>query len=459
MFQKHIILLAFAIAVVGCGGTKKVPAPPPSPQPDWVKSRPTSQNYYHGIGVARKTYDVNQYQQAARQNALADMSAEISVSISSNSAIHAFQTNLNLREDFTSTILAQTQQDLEGYELVGAWEDAENYWVYYKLSKSLHLQLKEEKKKNAIIRSVDFYGSGIEARDAGNIRLALVQLVKALEPIKPYFSEPLPVNFRDTQIFLGNEIFKEISATLSGIEIVPINSEVMAKMGQSIGASALQFQVRFRNNANVAEFPLVVTYSEKPIRNNRKRSERNGIASFDIENIRSTKSFETLTATIDIDEILSEATPDPMIRRLVSRFNVPQGSIRISIQKLVFVIISSEVNIETIQNPGILQESFRKKAVEAGYIIKDNMNDADYVIRIEAHTRASGVSGAYKNATVTGNISVENAQGNQIYHKPLEGFTGKHFELNEAGLEALKEVRRRLEISFFREIQESISKK
>ena len=458
MKLRVLLVATVVLLLAGCTGGKKAKQPA-IPQPEWVRSRPSSQMYYYGIGSARKTDDVSQYQQTARQSALADMSGEISISISSNSVIHAFESNLNFREDFTSTIKAQTQQDLEGYELVDSWEDLNSYYVYYRLSKSHYNMLKEQRKNNAVTRSLDFYSSALIARQAGSVRIALVQLVKALEPIKPYFSEPLPVDFQGSQIFLGNEIFKELSATIAAIELMPINRAIDIKTGSPVSSSLLKFEARHRETGIIAELPLVVNYSEKPIRNNRQRTGSNGLASFDVDVVRSNKSFETFTATIDLDDILAEAGSDPFIRRLVTRFNLPQGAIRINIEKPVFFVISSEVNLGEVLQPGFLEESFKKKAIEAGYLVKDDVEEADYIVRISAATSDRGVSGQFKNVSLEGVIRVETKAGNQLYHKPLEGFRGRHLEMKQAGEEAFREARRRLEITFFREIHEAINRR
>ena len=254
MKLRVLLVATVVLLLAGCTGGKKAKQPA-IPQPEWVRSRPSSQMYYYGIGSARKTDDVSQYQQTARQSALADMSGEISISISSNSVIHAFESNLNFREDFTSTIKAQTQQDLEGYELVDSWEDLNSYYVYYRLSKSHYNMLKEQRKNNAVTRSLDFYSSALIARQAGSVRIALVQLVKALEPIKPYFSEPLPVDFQGSQIFLGNEIFKELSATIAAIELMPINRAIDIKTGSPVSSSLLKFEARHRETGIIAELP------------------------------------------------------------------------------------------------------------------------------------------------------------------------------------------------------------
>jgi hypothetical protein len=459
MKAKTFILITLVALLWGCGGSKKVQGPAPASQPEWVKSRPTSSMFYYGIGIARKTSDVSQFQQTARQNALADMSSEISISISSNSVIHAFESNLNFREDFTSTIKTQTQQELEGYEQVDSWEDENSYWVYYRLSKSKYQELKELRKSNAVTRSLDLFTTALNARGAGEVRLAIVQLIKALEPIKPYFSEPLPVDYQGTQVFLGNEIFKELSSTLSAIELVPFHSAINIKTGQSIPSSLLVFEARHKVTGIIGELPLVVSYSEKPIRNNKQRAGSNGMASFDVDKVRSTKAFETFSATIDLDDILAEASSDAFISRLVSRFTLPQGVIRINIDKPVFVVISNEVNLGVVIQPGFLEESFRKKAIENGYLVKDDVSDADYIVQITAATSSRGESNQFKNVSLEGLISVETKDGNQLYHRPLEGFVGRNLDFKQAGEDAFKEARRKLEISYFREIHEAIGKR
>jgi hypothetical protein len=138
---------------------------------------------------------------------------------------------------------------------------------------------------------------------------------------------------------------------------------------------------------------------------------------------------------------------------------MPQGSIRINIQKPVFAIIAREQNLGESITPGLLEEGFRKKAVEMGYLITSEAKEADYIVRITASATQKEDLGQYKNATVGGVIQVESVEGNQIYYKPIDGFNGRHFELKQAGEEAFREARKRLENTYFREIHETISKK
>ena len=109
------------------------------------------------------------------------------------------------------------------------------------------------------------------------------------------------------------------------------------------------------------------------------------------------------------------------------------------------------------QTPGILEKSFRQKAIDAGFIIK--ADDADYMVRIVAVASPGNDSGQFKTVKLDGQISVETSGGQKIYQQNLEGFMGRHFDYKQAADDDFSEARRRLENSFFREIEEAVSKR
>jgi hypothetical protein len=453
----HIPLFIILVLLQSCGSGKSL-TEPATPRPDGVRSRPIVPGYYIGIGWSQKTSNVHQYQQAAKQNAFSDLASEISVSISSNSVLHAFESKLGFNEDFSSTIQARTQEELAGFDIVDTWEDQENYWIYYRLSAARHQEIKDKKRDDAARLSGGLFQSALESRANGQFRTSLVQLISSMEAIKNHFDDPLPVEFGDRQIQLGNEIFNELSSTISQIEIIPLDNQIDIRAGQAVSPSMLRFQVSSRESGPVPDFPLIANYSERPIRNNRGRTDRDGIAEFGIDGVRSGKSFETFSVTADMTAVLTEATTDPMIRRLVSRFSVPEGSVRINIIKPVIMLVCNEQNIGEELLSGTLRESFRKNAMEAGYIISDTPSGADFIVRITASTMPAGESGVYKNALLSGNIMAEDASGSQIFHRELEGFRGSHFEMNRAGEDAFRQAVRRMDSTFFRELDEAIKK-
>jgi hypothetical protein len=453
----HIPLFIILILLQSCGSGKQL-AEPASPRPDWVRSRPIVPGYYIGIGWAQKTSNVHQYQQAAKQNAFSDLASEISVLISSNSVLHAFESKLGFNEDFSSTIQARTQEELAGFDIVDTWEDQGNYWIYYRLSAIRHQEIKDKKREDAAKLSSGLFQNSLESRARGQFRTSLVQMISSMEAIKNHFDDPLPVELGDRQVQLGNEIFNELSSTISQIEIIPANSQIEIRAGQAVPSSKLRFNVSSRETGPIPDFPLIATYSERPIRNNRERTDRDGNAEFVIDGIRSTRSFETFTISADMTAILTEATTDPMIRRLISRFSIPEGSVRLNIIKPVIMLVANEHNIGEELLTGTLRESFRKNAMEAGYLITDTPSGADFIVKITANTLPAGESGVYNSALLSGNISAEDSFGNQIFHRELNGFRGSHFQMTRAGEDAFSQAVRRMESTFFRELDEALKK-
>lgn len=455
--KKLIAILPLAIIIVGCGGPKKVEKTY-LPAPAWVKNRPISSSYYVGIGSASKSTDMNQVQQTAKQNALADMASDISVNISTNSLLSTFESNLSFSEDFSKTIKAQAEQDLEGYETVGNYEDQNSYWVYFRLSKADYQRIKEERKSKAVTKALDLYDKGITAEKTGDVHLAFISFIKALEPLKPYFADPLQTQYQGKDIYLGNEISKEITQVLSAIRIVATNRQVKVKQGQLLPAGSLEFKVTYQNGLPLNGLTLSATYTEKPLRNSKVQTNNNGLASFTIDAIRSNKNIETLNAVLNLESIANEATTDFIIRKLFNRFHAPEANITISIIKPLFYITSNETNLDNKLNPAPIGEGLKRKILEGGYSTTEKEEDADYRISISASTKSKGEAGNYKQTTLTATVSVKDKSGSEVYTKQIDNIIGAHFDYQQAGTEAYKEAVKKVENTISREIIESVVK-
>ena len=431
--------------------------PPPTAAP-WVLSRPTSGTYYIGIGSSKKGADANQYQQTAKQNALADLASDIKINISSNSLLYAFEKNLNLKEDFSSTIKAQTEDQLEGYEMVDNWEDAENYWVYFRLSKAEYLRLKEERKNKAVAIALDFFEKAQSAKNNGELRMSLINLIKSTEPIKPYFSEPLQINFKGNEINLGNEIFNEMNSVLSAINIESLNKQIDIKQGQVIPLGLLDFKVTGANGKPIQNLAVVASYSEKPIRNNKIKTDSKGIAAFQVNAVSSGKGMEIFKVALNLEDISSEATNDFLIRKLFNRLQAPESSVNINIIKPSFFITSNEMNLETPLTPAQIAESLKRKILESGYTFVDKEADADYKIVVNASTKSKAANGSYKQTQLNAIVSVKDKSGAEVYSYIFDSITGSHFDYQTAGLEAYKTAVKRTEASVARELIEGVLK-
>lgn len=452
------LIAAFAIIANGCSSSKKVEKTYP-PTPSWVNNRPVSSDYYVGVGSAKKTLDMNQTIQSAKQNALADMASDISVNISTNSLLSTFEYNQSFSEDFSKTIKAQAEQDLEGYETMGNYEDKDNYWVYFRLSKSAYQKIKEERRAKAITKALDLFDKANSSEKSGDVRFALINYIKALEPLKPYFSDPLQVQYQGSDIYLGSEISKGINKILSSIKLDVNNRQLKVKQGQSVPSNSLDFKVIYTNNSTpLSGFTVSAAYTEKPLRVSKVQTDNSGVASFNIDAIRSNKTLETLTATLSIESIVNEATTDYMLRKLASRFRTPDASISINIVKPIFIITSNETNLENKLSNNPISEGLKRKLIESGYTFTDKEVDADYRISILASTKNKGEAGNYKQTSLNATISVKDKSGSELYIKQIDNITGSHFDYAQAGIEAYKEATKKVENTISREIIEMVVK-
>ncbi|MHC1705847.1 MAG: LPP20 family lipoprotein [Tenuifilaceae bacterium] len=458
MNLKLVAPILLTIIISSCGGSKKIEVQNLKPTPTWVQNRPVSSTFYVGIGTSTKTMDINQTQQTAKQNALADLASDISINISSNSLLSAFETNTSFTEDYSKTIKSQSEQDLEGYEVVDSYEDQSNYWIYFRLSKTEYQRIKEERKNKAVTRSLDLYDKAIAAEQTGDTRLALINLIKALEPIKIYFSDPLQVNYQGKEIFLGNEIYNKISQVLSSIQLDASNKQIKVKQGQNLPAGSLEFKVLGQNKQSLSGFPVTATYTEKPIRNSKIVTDVNGIAAFNVDPVRSNKNIETLKGSLNLEVIVNEASTDYVIRKLFTRFRSPEASITINIIKPVFYISSSETNLDEKLSPAPLAEGLKREILKSGYSTTDNLSEADYQINITSETKNKGESGSYKQTILTAKVSVRDKSNAEIYSKQLDNIQGTHFNYQSAGLEAYKEATKKVENTISREIIEGVVK-
>ena len=100
-------------------------------EPHWVKNRPVSDKYIIGIGYAdKKTKD---YRAVARANAQGEIASTISVNISSELIDIMTEYSGNTEEYTRSEIIASTNLEVEGIELVDDHEDGNGYWIYMRL--------------------------------------------------------------------------------------------------------------------------------------------------------------------------------------------------------------------------------------------------------------------------------------------------------------------------------------
>ena len=87
---KCAFILAVLIGLSSCAAKKR--SAEFEAQTVWVKQKPNIPGYYSGVGSAKKTRLPAAYMEKSKQDALADLAAEVSVQIRSTSVLHTIET-------------------------------------------------------------------------------------------------------------------------------------------------------------------------------------------------------------------------------------------------------------------------------------------------------------------------------------------------------------------------------
>jgi len=157
------IFILTLIFLAACS-PKVQPPDPDSLKPSWLRAEPNQAGYYTGIGHSIKD-GTNNYVQSAKKSALDDLVSEIKVNVSSTSVLSQLETNKKLTEQYQQVIQTTAADEIEEFEMVDAWEDASNYWVYYRLSIERYRQIKEEQKRNATTLALGYFEKSTRSRE------------------------------------------------------------------------------------------------------------------------------------------------------------------------------------------------------------------------------------------------------------------------------------------------------
>ena len=453
-FNRFTSLILCGVLLLG-GGTLHACAK--NKAPEWVVNRVSDANYYIGIGYAPKVKKSTAHYDLAAQNALNDLASEISVSISASTLMITIEDDKQLKDDFTSIIKARAQKDIEGYEKVASYEDRKGYWVYYRLSKSQYAATQARKRRLAVESAKVFYLAAQEAEQKMDYKTAIIDYAKALDAVKAYLNEQILVTVDSTEINLTQVAYSRSYELLNSLQLRTVRNEVTCKMGESIPESDLVCSLQTSKGKPIANFPVMITYSERSVQNANKFTDDQGKAGFVLPIVRSRKSVETIRFALDINKLLLESAVDFAVRRWLVQIPVQDASMQVSVVKPSVFIESIEQNLSQASSRLVLAPMFEHLFLNAGYFISTNRQKADYILKIATNTTAKSQSNGLYSTALNGQIQLY-YKDRVVYDRFLNNISGTQLDYVKAGLSAYEEGARQIEIRYFREFEAAIVK-
>jgi hypothetical protein len=330
------------------------------PQPGWINNKPIDSQYYFGVGKADKRFHTSEYQQAAKKMALEDLASEIEVKLDAKSVLYQKETSLEYYETYQATIQIEVTQNISGFEPVDSWNNENEYWVLYRLSKNKYAHIEAEKRNQAISKALYY----IDASESStNFKQRFDHLILAMESIKLYLNKPLKTTFNNSTIYLGNYVTNKIETMLEGLMIYSSKDKIDLDLYNCYSATS-NWSLQY-NDLPIGNFPVRIkfkTYSSQLAYTN-----ENGVFSYDLADKYYNNTPPLIEAWINTTDLIDDELILSLFRQkyAISRTEV-------SLHKPVFLIKSDH-------GENIIQQEI----IKAGGKVTTNMQQAGIILKFD----------------------------------------------------------------------------
>ncbi len=268
-------------------------------RPAWVDSKPSSIMYYTGVGSA--LISEGDYQKKSKDIALNDLVSEIQVEIESNSLFQRQEVNFDYSESFKQDIKTKTTADLEGYELVGTWNDGTRYWSYYQLDKDHYAKLMAKRIADATSRAYDYWTKGNTAASQGDLLTAAQLYASGLQTVERYANKSLNYTTPSGKtIDVAIELNNSMSTLFNGVTLKAapesLSVEPFSATAQQVNVGVFAGSTPVRGMRLAAKFvkgagDVAITTV----------TGADGIATMTISNVSSRLPYQEINVKMDLD--------------------------------------------------------------------------------------------------------------------------------------------------------------
>lgn len=445
--------LPFLIFLAACSPKVQTPDPE-SLKPLWLKTQPSQEGYYTGVGHSIKDGS-NNYIQAAKKSALDDLVSEIKVNVSSTSVLSTMELDKKLQEQYEQVIQTTAADDIEEFEMVEAWEDATNYWVYYRLSISRYKQIKEKQKRDAVTLATDYYKKAREAEKTNDVLQAIGFYFQGFRSIEKYLAEPIKVTIDEQEILLVNETYAGIQRLLDKIVVSANPGELMINRRVVQNDHAVTAKATYKDGRVAAGLPLKASFEkgEGKVFPEYKADEK-GTAKILINQIGSKELEQTVSVKVNIDALSGSTTSSSKIYSIIaSTLNVPSANIILKVQRPIVYLTSDEKSLGSSKSNVQITNKLKNMLASNGFEFTEDKKQADLWFDVKADSEKGSVSGSIYITYLTSVIRVTAMkEGKEIYATTLDRIKGYGLDYDRSSVDAYNKALETLEKERVKEI-------
>nr|WP_320118061.1 LPP20 family lipoprotein [uncultured Marinifilum sp.] len=379
--------LIFTI-LVGCSAQSSMAKRRP---PKWVTERPITPDYYVGIAVVKKDITQTSYIQLAKNQALHDLCSEISVNISANSVLQQFENETEFKEEFQSEIKTSLVEEIEGYETVGSWDNKKGneYWVYYRLSKSQYELQKRLKLNKAKKLAQNYYEQAKQSEKQLDLFQALNYYAKAIDAVKKHLDEDLSVMTFNGSINLGSELYNSIQNIFKRTQLTADRKSIKLEISTSQKEPILVKAewLGEKGNQIIPNLPISIDFVKGDgVLNNKVSTDEFGYAASQLSKVTSKMKLQEIEAGIDLSSILDEEAENYKLNKLFFTPELaPKSKIIINVERLKAYMTFNERIFGEDSKREILKNNLKKELSENFFSFTDNKEKAKVILNINTN--------------------------------------------------------------------------
>jgi len=384
-------------------------------QPEWTLQQPFDNGYYSAVVKIPKK--APNYKELARNEAIREISTQISVQIDSDIALTETEANGILSSELISSIRSSSNNKIRDLQLVGTYETKNDYWAYYRLSKSEYYAWRKNQCEQATAQALNLLNEFDLSQT--NLTSGISALIKGLELIVDYTDMELTTSYRNKQINLYNELFFRLNHLTEKVKINYAEKEIDLTAKQRERKSIAVF-VNYQQEIPVNNYPVCFNFlSGKGEIVAEGLTDENGKAELIINRITSFSTPQFIEAKPDKDFWLV-GIENPIVKTMFGNLQFLPATLKLNVNRPKAFVQYSFNNTSGTDYRNILLKKLQDLDLE----ISTNQNESDYTFEVNIITRNSEFLPLLKQYSAVADAYIElidSRTGKSIYNTNLTG--------------------------------------
>lgn len=384
-------------------------------QPEWTLQQPFDNGYYSAVVKIPKK--APNYKELARNEAIREISTQISVQIDSDIALKETEANGIPSSELISSIRSSSNNKIRDLQLVGTYETKNDYWAYYRLSKSEYYAWRKNQCEQATAQALNLLNEFDLSQT--NLTPGISALLKGLELIVDYTDMDLTTSYRNKQINLYNELFFRLNHLTEKVKINYAEKEIDLTAKQRERKSIAVF-VNYQQEIPVNNFPVCFNFlSGKGEIVAEGLTDENGKAELIINRITSFSTPQFIEAKPDKDFWLV-GIENPIVKTMFGNLQFLPATLKLNVNRPKAFVQYSFNNTSGTDYRNILLKKLQDLDLE----VSTNQNESDYTFKVNIITRNSEFLPLLKQYSAVADAYIElidSRTGKSIYNTNLTG--------------------------------------